>query len=219
MHAAELVILAMPDLGPLHVGGAIRFGPDGMLYLGLGDNNNEDNAQNLASRHGKIIRIDVRGATAEQPYRIPDDNPFATTPGASPEVWAYGLRHPWRMDFDAAGNLWVADVGDLSMEEVSVATAGANLGWPLFEGTLCVQAAEECAAVAGATAAAGCLYPQRGPGDYRRHRQPPSGDRVHFRRLFQPADLGPGARFRRLFQPTDRVTGGRCRRRCGLAEA
>ena len=156
--AAELVILTLPDLGPVHLGGAIRFGPDDTLYLGLGDNANSKHAQNLASRHGKIIRIDVRGATAAQPYRIPDDNPFATTPGALPEIWAYGLRNPWRMDFDADHNLWVADVGDLSEEEVSIATAGANLGWPFFEGNRCLSSAENCAALQATTTAPVIAY-------------------------------------------------------------
>ena len=149
--AAELIILTLPDLGLVHLGGAIRFGPDGMLYLGIGDNLNPENAPDLASRHGKIIRIAVRGATAAQPYRIPADNPFAATPGALPEIWAYGLRNPRQMDFDADHNLWVADVGDLSEEEVSIATRGANLGWPIFEGNVCLRTESECAALAAAT--------------------------------------------------------------------
>ena len=150
--ADELVIMSLPQLRTNHLGGAIRFGPDGMLYLGLGDNLNSNNAQSLTSRHGKIIRIDVRGASAEQPYRIPDDNPFVETPDARPEIWAYGLRNPWRMDFDDAGNLWVADVGTSAEEEVSIATAGANLGWPVFEGNSCRSTAEDCAALTSATA-------------------------------------------------------------------
>ena len=149
---AELVLLTLHDLNLFHHGGAIRFGPDGMLYLGFGDNDDPDVAQDLTSRHGKIIRIAVRGATAEQPYRIPDDNPFVRLPDARPEIWAYGLRNPWRMDFDAAGNLWVADVGSSRHEEVSIATAGANLGWPAFEGNLCRWAVEDCAGLAAATA-------------------------------------------------------------------
>lgn len=147
----ELVIMTMPQPALIHLGGAIRFGPDGMLYLGLGDNGNSENAQNLAARNGKIIRIDVRGATPEQPYRIPNDNPFAEQSGAQPEIWAYGLRNPWRMDFDADGNLWVADASVANDEEVSIATAGANLGWPIFQGNFCLAGAEDCAALDSAT--------------------------------------------------------------------
>ena len=156
--AAELVILTLPNMYLLHVGGALRFGPDGMLYLGIGDNFRAANAPDLHSRHGKIIRIDVRGATPEQPYRIPHDNPFIATPGALPEIWAYGLRNPWRMDFDAAGNLWVADVGHWDQEEVSLATAGANLGWPTFEGNLCRQEAQTCAALRATTTPPAVTY-------------------------------------------------------------
>ena len=149
--ADELVIMHLPLKDVVHQGGAIRFGPDGMLYLGLGYRYNAENPASLASLRGKIIRIDVRGATAEQPYRIPDDNPFTATPDARPEIWAYGFRNPWRMDFDAAGNLWVADAGSVTEEEVSIATAGANLGWPVFEGASCQAAAADCAALASAT--------------------------------------------------------------------
>ena len=146
--ADELIILTVPKLAIAVFGGSVRFGPDGMLYLSLGDNVNIDNPQNMASLYGKIIRIDIRGATPKQPYRIPDDNPFVDLPGARPEIWAYGLRNPWRMNFDADGNLWVADVGDLAVEEVSIVTAGANMGWPIFEGNLCLSGAAQCAALA-----------------------------------------------------------------------
>ena len=98
----------------------------------------------LESLHGKIIRIDVRGASAEQPYRIPRDNPMLAVPDARPEIWAYGLRNPWRMAFDLHdGSLWVADVGHDAEEEVSIATAGANLGWPIFEGSDCLDFTDE----------------------------------------------------------------------------
>ena len=153
----ELTILELGKRSNVHQGGAIRFGPDGMLYLGLGDNMRDENAASLDTLNGKIIRIDVRNATAEQPYRIPADNPFAAgagaAPGVRPEIWAYGLRNPWRMSFDRQGRLWVGDVGSVSREELSVATAGANLGWPIFEGKLCVAAGPACAAAASAVAA------------------------------------------------------------------
>ena len=121
-----------------HYGGTIRFGPDGMLYLGIGDSDCLECPQNLNSLHGKIIRIDVRGASAERPYLVPDDNPFLDRPDARAEVWAYGLRNPWRMAFDERdGTLWVGDVGRAIQEEVSLVVSGANLGWPIFEGADC----------------------------------------------------------------------------------
>ena len=147
--AAELVILEREMPNAWHYGGAVRFGPDGMLYLGIGDNKAPEQSPDLARLEGKVIRIDVRGATAEQPYRIPEDNPFRDVAGARPELWAYGLRNPWRMSFDQAGRLWVGDVGEISREEVSIVTAGANLGWPAYEGELCMDE-DGCAAQADA---------------------------------------------------------------------
>ena len=149
--AAERVILELPMPDDYHFGGAVRFGPDDMLYLGLGDNRSAAEAQNPATLRGKIIRIDVRGAPPEQPYRVPADNPLLARPEFRPEIWAYGLRNPWRMSFDAAGRLWVGDVGSAgaqAAEEVSIATAGANLGWPLFEGQLCYGDKAQCAGIA-----------------------------------------------------------------------
>lgn len=137
---SELVILDIlrHTQSEIHWGGAIRFGPDGTLYLGIGDSSCLDCPQDLSSLHGKIIRIDVREASADQPYRIPEDNPFADVPDARPEVWALGMRNPWRMAFDSQdGSLWVADVGERFEEEVTVVTPGANLGWPVLEGQLC----------------------------------------------------------------------------------
>ena len=126
-----------------HYGGTIRFGPDGMLYLSMGDADCFECPQSLDSLFGKIIRIDVRRATAEQPYRIPADNPFLRVPDARPEVWALGFRNPWRMAIDSRqGTLWVGDVGHDSQEEVSMVVAGANLGWPAFEGAGCVTVDE-----------------------------------------------------------------------------
>ena len=150
--AGELVILEQPMPNYAHYGGAIRFGPDDLLYLGIGENIFfPEDAQDLASLRGKIIRIDVRGASPEQPYTIPADNPMLAMPAARPEIWAYGLRNPWRMSFDAAGRLWVGDVGDKGAEEVSIVTAGANLGWPIFEGNLCYGGQSRCAALTDAT--------------------------------------------------------------------
>ena len=138
---SELPILEVPLPSHWHLGGAVRFGADGMLYLGIGDNEMPANAQALNDLRGKIIRIDIRGANPDQPYRIPPDNPFAHNPDARPEIWAYGLRNPWRMAFDPAnpGSLFVADVGHKTREDVSIATAAANLGWPLCEADICQE--------------------------------------------------------------------------------
>ena len=95
-----------------HYGGALRFGPDGLLYLSTGDADCFECPQTLDNLFGKIIRIDVRGASPERPYRIPDDNPFLDASDARPEVWALGLRNPWRMALDSQqGDLWIGDVG------------------------------------------------------------------------------------------------------------
>ena len=134
----ELIMIEHPGLYDLHQGGSLRFGPDGMLYLGIGDGTCHECARYLDTLLGKIIRIDVRGATAAQPYRIPPDNPLRADPDARHEIWAYGLRNPWRMTFGSqTGQLWVADVGAGYQEEVSIVTRGAHMGWPLYEGLLC----------------------------------------------------------------------------------
>lgn len=145
----ELVIMAIPLIESLHNGGALRFGPDGMLYLGLGDSERPRDAQDLGTLRGKVIRIDVRESSTAQRYRVPPDNPFVGVEGARPEVWVYGLRNPWRMSFAASGVLVVADVGHAEFEEVSVATAGANLGWPVFEGFECRDEPAACSELAG----------------------------------------------------------------------
>ena len=138
---SELTILEVPQSHSIHYGGAVRFGADGMLYLGIGDDFQAEKSQSLNSLLGKIIRIDVRGATPEQPYRIPLDNPFVYNYHALPEIWAYGLRNPWRMDFTPDGRLFIADVGAFVQEEVSLAASGANLGWPMCEGNICEEGA------------------------------------------------------------------------------
>jgi glucose/arabinose dehydrogenase len=130
-----------------HNGGQLAFGPDGFLYLGLGDGGGSSdpggNAQNTSTVLGAILRIDPDGASAGSTYGIPADNPFRD--GGAPEVWAHGLRNPWRFSFDrSTGDLWVADVGEANVEEVNVLPAtngrgagrGANFGWPVFEGSL-----------------------------------------------------------------------------------
>jgi hypothetical protein len=129
-----------------HYGGMLAFGPDGMLYLSTGDGGGAGdprrNAQNANSLLGKLLRIDVRNASAAQPYRIPANNPFASSGGRG-EVWALGLRNPWRFSFDS-NQLYIADVGQAQREEVNIsnsATGGLNYGWNILEGTACYNAA------------------------------------------------------------------------------
>jgi len=141
-------VLVVDQPTPSHNGGNLTFGPDGYLYIGMGDGGMQDDpdrrALDLADPLGKILRIDPR-PRGDNPYRIPTDNPFVDTPGARPEIWALGLRNPWRFSFDAAtGDLWVGDVGQNEWEEVTVAAAngvgaaggrGANFGWSAWEGS------------------------------------------------------------------------------------
>lgn len=142
----ELVILDLDlpepgddEHGHGHYGGVIRFSKDGILFLGIGDADCFECPQRLDSLFGKIIRIDVRNASAERPYGIPRDYPFHGDQDIESEIWAYGLRNPWRMAFDPDdGRLWVGDVGHDSEEEISIASSVANLGWPILEGHSCV---------------------------------------------------------------------------------
>ena len=125
-----------------HNGGPMVFGPDGYLYIGLGDGGSggdpQGNGQNPATLLGKILRIDVNGAA---PYAIPPNNPFVGQTGKRPEIWFTGLRNPWRFSFDReAGLMYLADVGQNAWEEVNVtpaATGGLNLGWNLMEAAHC----------------------------------------------------------------------------------
>ncbi len=141
----ELILGALQPFSN-HNGGRLQFGPDGMLYFGFGDggdaNDPQENAQDLTTLLGKLIRIDVE--SGEQPYGIPDDNPFVGTSGARDEIWALGLRNPFRIAFDTqTGDLYIADVGQASLEEVNFQAAGSpggqNYGWNLAEGTTCIS--------------------------------------------------------------------------------
>lgn len=132
---SEQVLLIIQQPYENHNGGAVAFGPDGYLYLGLGDGglagDPHKNGQDISSLLGKILRIDVNSGA---PYSIPSDNPFGN------EVWAYGLRNPWRISFDRlTGDLWIGDVGQGEWEEIDYLPAGspggANFGWSIMEGT------------------------------------------------------------------------------------
>jgi glucose/arabinose dehydrogenase len=125
-----------------HNGGHLAFGRDGMLYIGVGDGGSAGdpnaNGQNLGTLLAKILRIDVDRRTEGRNYAIPAGNPFVGRAGARPEIWAYGLRNPWRFSFDRRrGDLWIGDVGQNTLEEIDFRRAGrggANFGWSAFEG-------------------------------------------------------------------------------------
>src|SRR4029079_7785545 len=136
--ASEAQVLAFPQPGVAHNGGQLAFGPDGMLYVGLGDGDDADHGrgQSLSDPFANIMRIDVR----PRPYTVPADNPFVTTAGALPEIWSYGFRNPWRFSFDrATGDLGIGDVGQSAWEEVDRQPAssggGENYGWNVREGS------------------------------------------------------------------------------------
>jgi glucose/arabinose dehydrogenase len=138
-------VLTIPHAAALHFGGQLQFGPEGLLYISTGDGGEgphdpSNNAQNLGSLLGKILRIDPRGSNG-QPYTVPAGNPFVGQPGARGEVYAYGFRNPWRFSFDrVTGDLTVGDVGELQREELdflpAADAAGKNFGWDAWEGTL-----------------------------------------------------------------------------------
>ena len=139
------LVLAVGQPAGNHNGGLLKFGPDGYLYIGLGDgggsNDQFQNGQDSTTLLGSLLRIDVDGGT---PYAIPPDNPFVGDPDARPEIWAYGLRNPWRYSFDrSTGDLFIADVGQGSWEEINrrpaSSTGRENYGWNVMEGAHCFQ--------------------------------------------------------------------------------
>ncbi len=140
-----------------HNGGQVAFGPDGLLYAGFGDgggaNDPNGNGQRLSTLLGKLIRIDPRATPAGQPYSVPGDNPFVGRDDARAEIWAYGLRNPFRFSFDrSAGDLWIGDVGQRAREEVDFAPRsrglgrGANYGWRCYEGSIRTPGVTPCEA-------------------------------------------------------------------------
>jgi len=142
----EMVLLEIAQPFSNHNGGQMVFGPDGYLYIGLGDGGSardpQGNGQNLSTLLAKLLRIDVSGGGA---YKVPSDNPFVGRQGARGEIWAYGLRNPWRFSFDkVAGALWLADVGQDAREEVDIITRGGNYGWSVMEGSQCLGGGTGC---------------------------------------------------------------------------
>jgi glucose/arabinose dehydrogenase len=154
-HDSAEILLTVPKPNEDHNSGQLAFGPDGYLYIGVGDgganSEPERNAQRTDVLLGKVLRIDIDHEDADLPYAIPPDNPFVGNDDARPEIWAYGLRNPWRFSFDSAtGDLFIGDVGLWMSEEVNIqpagAAGGANYGWNIREGDLChdQERAAEC---------------------------------------------------------------------------
>lgn len=139
--------IAQPESN--HNGGQLAFGPDGFLYIGLGDGGGagdqhglKGNGQNLETFLGKILRIDI---DSKRPYAVPPDNPFVKQKNAKPEIWAYGLRNPWRFSFDRkTGKLFCADVGQNQWEEIDLIQKGKNYGWRVMEANHCYDPENNC---------------------------------------------------------------------------
>ncbi|HEX7151211.1 MAG TPA: PQQ-dependent sugar dehydrogenase [Thermoanaerobaculia bacterium] len=147
---SAFVILRVNQPFANHNGGQMHFGPDGYLYIGMGDGGSGgdpgNRAQNLGDLLGKMLRLDVDSGS---PYAIPPSNPFVNRGGARGEIWSYGLRNPWRFSFDReTGDLWIADVGQQQIEEINfqpaTSTGGENYGWRRMEGTRCFNPTSNC---------------------------------------------------------------------------
>jgi glucose/arabinose dehydrogenase len=147
--ASEQILMVLNQPFSNHNGGQIQFGPDGYLYIGMGDGGSagdpENNGQNPATLLGTLLRIDIDNG---EPYAVPSDNPFVDNPDRADEIWAYGLRNPWRFSFDrGTGDLFLSDVGQRIWEEINfqpaISGGGENYGWSILEGGHCYQT-ENC---------------------------------------------------------------------------
>lgn len=148
--SSETILLQYNQPFDNHKGGQLAFGPDGMLYIAVGDggsgNDPMGNGQNKKVLLGKILRIDVSGTSGDLKYRIPADNPFANqSDGSRGEIWSYGMRNPWRFSFDSlTGALWAGDVGQSAREEVDIIEKGGDYGWNIMEGKDCRGGTSNC---------------------------------------------------------------------------
>lgn len=145
--SSERILLEIEEPESNHNGGPLVFGPDGFLYIGVGDGGGANdqhgatgNGQRTDNLLGKILRIDVNTPNG---YRIPPDNPFVGKSGRD-EIWAYGLRNPWKLSFDSRGRLFCADVGQDEFEEVNIIEKGKNYGWRIMEGNHCFNPPMDC---------------------------------------------------------------------------
>lgn len=131
-----------------HNAGQLAFGPQGKLFIGLGDGgwkgDPHDHAQNRGTKLGNMLRIDIDDAEGDQAYKIPKDNPFVDEDDILSEIWAWGFRNPWRYSFDSKGRLFVADVGQDKWEWIHIVEPGKNYGWPIREGLYCYRPKEDC---------------------------------------------------------------------------
>jgi len=147
---SETVLLTYKQPYRNHNGGKVTFGPDGYLYIAVGDGGSggdpQNNAQDRSKLLGKILRIDVNSTSGDRKYGIPADNPFAkNTQGYREEIYAYGLRNPWKISFDQeTGQLWAADVGQNKIEEIDLIKNGGNYGWRIMEGSDCYEPSSNC---------------------------------------------------------------------------
>ena len=147
---AERILLQVNQPFDNHNGGQLAFGPDGFLYIALGDGGSGgdplNNGQRLDTLLGKILRIDVNGNNSSNgQYGIPANNPFVGNTSAQPEIWAFGLRNPWRFSFDTmGGRLFAGDVGQNEFEEIDIIVRGGNYGWRVMEGAHCFNPASGC---------------------------------------------------------------------------
>lgn len=150
--ASAKVIITIEQPYANHNGGQLAFGPDGYLYIGMGDGGSGGDplnaGQSLNTLLGKILRIDVNKEEGGRPYAIPAGNPFVGRQGARPEIWSYGWRNPWRFSFDReTGDMWIADVGQNQWEEINLepkGKGGLNYGWRLMEASACFNPGNNC---------------------------------------------------------------------------